>query len=124
MTQNTFKPFRVVMRKARKEKLLTLRELGCLVGCKPSQLSEIESGIRNPPKQDEFIKKLCHALKLDFEKTKKLIQNEREIRDVSRFKFIFRMDDELASKFHRLGGKISDIELANALMEALNKVDL
>lgn len=71
---NTFKD---VISIRRKDKKLTLRKLSELTGISASYLSEIEHGVKLPPKNPTKIERLAYALDYDLKKLSDLAQAER-----------------------------------------------
>ncbi len=69
--------FAEVLKEGRRNREFTLRQLAQLAGCSPSYISEMENGVRLPPKSEKAIKKLAKLLKIDPEVLIQLSQAER-----------------------------------------------
>ena len=115
--------FREVVTKHRREKGLTLRELGKLTGISPSYLSEIEQGVKLPPKDKEKLKKLAETLGI---KTDLLIRKALKERTMGKvtdiISKIFAQDDELVLSLYREKG--GDNDEITILQEMLKKTFL
>ena len=115
--------FREVVTKHRREKGLTLRELGKLTGISPSYLSEIEQGVKLPPKDKEKLKKLAETLGI---KTDLLIRKALKERTMGKvtdiISKIYAQDDELVLSLYREKG--GDNDEITILQEMLKKTFL
>lgn len=69
--------FKNMISERRKEKGLTLRQLGKLVEISPSYLSEIEHGVKPPPKEEKKINMLAQVLGLSKKNLLELAQTAR-----------------------------------------------
>lgn len=65
------------LKNARIKKRITFRKLSELVGLSPSFLSELEKGIRQPPKEEEKIKNLAIVLGIDQDQLIKTNKGEK-----------------------------------------------
>ncbi len=91
------KSFRKIVSEKRREKKLTLRKLGELTGISASYLSEIENGVKLPPKDKDKIKKLANTLGYEFKRLLTLAQKERTKGKIPNvLERLFGQDDELA----------------------------
>lgn len=108
--------FGKMIEEARRQKRLTLRKLGQLVGLAPSFLSEIENGKRLPPKDEDKINDLAIVLNVDADK---LIDAAREDRVKLKPKIFERLDRDLAWGLCRESEAVSDDTLQKAFTRAL-----
>jgi len=111
--------FKELISKHRREKGLTLRELGKLTGISPSYLSEIEQGVKLPPKDKEKLKKLAEMLGI---KTDLLIRKALKERAMGKvtdiISKIFAQDDELALSLYReKGGEDNEITMLQEMLK-------
>ena len=91
------KSFKKIVSEKRREKRLTLRKLGQLTGISASSLSEIENGVKLPPKAENKIKKLANTLGCEFKLLLKSAQTERAKGKIPNvLARLFGHDDELA----------------------------
>ncbi len=100
--------FGELMAKARRQKGMTLRQLSKEIGGQPSFWSEIESGRRLPPKNEEILKNLASVLGLDSEKIKESAQMERMRKNSPIIDKIYNSDPDLAWGFCRAVEDTSD----------------
>jgi transcriptional regulator with XRE-family HTH domain len=99
----------------RREKKLTVRKLAEKIEYSPSQLSEIETGRRLPPKNHEILRKLASILEIDADEFIKSAEKERMEKD----NFLFRkLKPDLAWLFYR---EINDAD-QDSLEEAVRNV--
>lgn len=103
--------FGSLMRTARMEAGITLRELAQLVGCTPSFLSEVETGIRSAPKDEHTILAIASALQISEVQALEAAKNDRERRDMKFLKGLFSQDDQLAACYCRAREQCSEEEL-------------
>lgn len=108
--------FGKMIEEARKQKKLTLRKLGQLVGLAPSFLSEIENGKRLPPKDENKINDLAIVLSVDADN---LLRAAREDRVKLKPKLFERLDHDLAWGLCRESEDVSDDTLQKAFAKAL-----
>jgi len=104
--------FKQILSSRRKYNKLTLRKLSQLTGISVSYLSEIENGVKLPPKNESKIKQIAKALQYDHKKLMDLAQKER-IRKTffNMFEKLFIQDKEFAlalcyeaiKKFNKIG---------------------
>lgn len=86
----------------RKTKRITLRMLGQLVGVSPSYLSEIEHGIKHPPKDEGIIEKLSAILGIDAVSLHKASTADRAVGKATGFlTSIFGENNDLAYSLYR-----------------------
>lgn len=116
------KRFGEILKEARVRRELTLRELGQIVDCKPSYLSEIETGSRRPPKDQDKIQTFAKALRLDVRELLASIRLDEAEHGSSVLRKIFSADRELAAGFCRAAEESSDEDLRQALEMALERL--
>ncbi len=89
--------FKKILSTRRRRNKLTLRNLSELTGISASYLSEIENGVKLPPKDEDKIKRLANALQYDNEKLMALSQKARAKGKVPNvLEKLFAQDEELA----------------------------
>ncbi len=89
--------FKKILSEQRRNNKLTLRKLSELTGISASYLSEIENGVKLPPKKETSIKRIAKALNYDSARLIDLSQNERaKGRLPSVLEKLFSQDEELA----------------------------
>ncbi len=89
--------FKKILSARRRHNKLTLRKLSQLTGISASYLSEIENGVKFPPKNESKIKRIANALQYDHKKLMDLVQKERAKGKVpSVLEKLFAQDEELA----------------------------
>lgn len=115
--------FGEILAEARKQRRITLRKLGNLVGLSPSFLSEMEKGRRLPPKDETKIQDLALILNLNQEKFLEEARNERKKKDPKLFEKLFAADQNLAWGFCRASENATDEEVQKALKKALEVLE-
>lgn len=112
--------FGKMLAKYRRAKKLTVRKLASEINCSPSQISEIETGRRLPPKNQELLQKIASILGMNANKFMQLAQKERsEQEKVKKDSFFFnKLDPDLAWGFYR---EVEDAD-KNTLEEAVRSV--
>jgi transcriptional regulator with XRE-family HTH domain len=86
----------------RRAKRITLRKLGQLVGVSPSYLSEIENGIKQPPKDKTTIENLSLVLNIALDKLIKAATADRAVGKATGFmSSIFGENNDLAYSLYR-----------------------
>ncbi len=114
------KTFGESIAEGRRSKKVTLRKLGELTGISPSYLSEIENGIKPPPKDTEIVKNLAIVLGLNFSQLSASALMERAAGKASDvFAKLFGPDNKLAVSFYREDRTEEEI---NELREKIKKV--
>ena len=87
--------------KARRERGVTLRQVKDLFGGVPSYWSEIETGRRLPPKDNELLKRMAKLFGIDEEKFIQAAQADRVRKDTTVMEKLFNADPDLAWGFYR-----------------------
>lgn len=113
--------FGSLMRQARADLGVTLRELALKVGCAPSFLSEVENGLRPAPKDKSTLEKIAKALNLDWDRVVEAAKNDRARRDMKIVKELFAQDDALAACYCRAKEHCSEEELRKLFMEVFER---
>lgn len=108
--------FGSLLARKRRKRDITLRKLGELVGLSPSFLSEIETGRRLPPKEEEKIRDLALVLGEDEQDFLEAAKKERAKNDPKVFEKLLSFDPDLAWGLYR--AETRD-EVEKALEEAL-----
>lgn len=86
----------------RRTKRLTLRQVSQLVGISPGFLSEIENGIKLPPKHSETIERLSLVLDIPYERLQGMADSDRAVgKAAGFFSSIFGNNNELAYALYR-----------------------
>lgn len=111
--------FGQLMSKSRNIKKVTLRKLSQLVGLSPSFLSEVETGRRLPPKDEEKLRDIALVLGQDPELLIQTARKERVKKDSKIFDKIFNIDKDLAWGLYRAAEDESDETFKNTMIEAL-----
>jgi transcriptional regulator with XRE-family HTH domain len=113
--------FSTMIRDARRDRGLTLRELSAKVECAPSFLSELENGLRAAPKDVDVLKRIADGLELSYEALCKAADNEKRRRDVKPLRDLFIKDDKLASLYCRVQENWNEDIVKLVLWEAFKK---
>lgn len=112
--------FGEVLAKYRREKKLTVRKLAEMIGLSPSQISEIETGRRLPPKKEEILRKMAFVLGIDADNFIKSAQEERIKKD----SFLFRkLDSDLAWGFYRAVDNADQESLGEELRKFISNLE-
>jgi transcriptional regulator with XRE-family HTH domain len=112
--------FGELMAKARRQKKMTLRQLSQLVGKVPSFWSEIETGRRLPPQNQETIKKLSSWLGIEEEALQKAAQTDRLRKNSTVMEKLYNTDPELAWGLYRVvEDTMDEVLLKKAFNDAL-----
>ena len=110
-----------LIREARTKAEMTLRQMAAQVGCTPSFLSEIETGLRPAPKEQTTLHKIATVLNLPFEEVEKAAQNDHSRRDIKFVKELFARDDELAACYCRAKETCNEDELKKLFFEVFQR---
>ena len=115
--------FGKVLAEARKDKKITLRKLGQLVGLSPSFLSEIEMGRRLPPKDEGKIGDLAVVLNIDKDEFLSVAREERAVQRPKLFERLFNTNQDLAWGLYRAAEEASDDSLERAVQKLLEDLE-
>ena len=113
--------FGAMMRPARAKAKITLRELSQAVGCTPSFLSEVETGLRPAPKDEHVVIRIASALQIPQERALEAAKRDRERRDMKFIKELFSQDDQLAACYCRAKETCTEDELKRLFREVFER---
>ncbi len=117
--------FGELFRAARRERGVTLRQIKEVVGNVPSYWSEVETGRRLPPNDEDLLRKISRFLGIDEEKLINAAQTDRVKKDTSVMEKLYKVDPELAWGFFRAMENSNDDDVLKdefeKFIKALNK---
>jgi transcriptional regulator with XRE-family HTH domain len=115
--------FGELLAQQRREKRVTLRKLGQLVGLSPSFLSEIETGRRLPPKDEGKIRDLALVLGMDQDYFVTAAHKERATKNTKFFEKIFNSDAESAYAFCRMAEEVPAEDLTQVIKDMMTRLE-
>lgn len=108
--------FGELLAKHRQEKKLTVRKLAEKLNYSPSQISEIETGRRLPPKDNELLSRIASILGID---AVDFIKKAKEGR-LKKDSFLFRkVSHDLAWGFYRIADDVDKASLEEAVKKMI-----